>query len=137
MTNAQKWVSVFLVLFVLLLALSKLTESEEQTSDSYYNEEIVSSSEPKELNVENLLANNKCYVCHGRDLNGSGMGPSLANLSANWKADNLVSYLENPKAFLNNPRMAVLKDKFGTEMPAVKGLSSEELKALAEYLIAK
>lgn len=137
MTNAQKWVSVFLVLFVLLLALSKLTDREEQTNDSYYSEETVSSSEPKELNVENLLANNKCYVCHGRDLNGSGMGPSLANLSKNWKAENLASYLENPKAFLNNPRMAILKDKFGTEMPAAKDLTSEELNALAEYLIAR
>jgi cytochrome c2 len=139
MTNAQKWVSVFLVLFVLLLALSKLTENEEQTSDSYYNEESVSvsSSEPKELNVDALLANNKCFVCHGRDLEGSGMGPALVNLSENWKAENLVSYLQNPKAFLNNPRMAILKDKYKSEMPAVKGLSAEELKALAEYLIAR
>lgn len=137
MTNAQKWVSVFLVLFVLLLVLSRLTKKEDQESDSYYGEESVSTSESQEINAENLLANNRCYVCHGNDLNGSGMGPSLANVNANWKATNLVSYLENPKAFLSNPRMAALKDKYNREMPAVDHLTQEELNAIAEYLLAK
>lgn len=137
MTNAQKWVSVFLVLFVLLLMLSRLTKREDDESDSYYGEETVSMNESQEINVQSLLANNRCLVCHGRDLSGSGMGPSLANVNANWNATNLASYLENPKAFLDSPRMAVLEDKYSSVMPAVKNLTQEEINAIVEYLLAK
>ena len=35
MTNAQKWVSAFLVLFILLLALSKITNREESETEEY------------------------------------------------------------------------------------------------------
>ena len=141
MTNAQKWVTAFLVLFILLLVLSKMTDRQESET------EIVETSVPEsyesganesdEIYVSDLLANNRCFTCHGNDLNGTGMGPSLANVSDNWKKVNLVSYFQNPKAFLSNPRMAALSEKYNRSMPAQERMSIEELEALADYLLTR
>lgn len=135
MTNAQKWVSIVLVLFILLLALSKLTDREESSNETNYSEENTSTTEPTSVTPEELIAKNKCQTCHGRDLNGSGMGPSLENLSTNWDKTNLISYLQNPSAFLNSERMKMLSDRYGREMPAVENLTNEELDMLADYLL--
>ena len=135
MTNAQKWVTVFLLLFVLLLALSKLTNKDETSSGANYSEENVNPNEPVQINAEKLISQNRCLTCHGRDLGGSGMGPSLTNLSDNWERDALINYLKNPSSFLNTARMAVLREKYGSDMPAVKNLNNDELTAIAEFLL--
>ena len=143
MTNAQKWVTAFLVLFILLLVLSKMTNRQESetdlpASDMVTTENIESGAEQSsDIYVGDLLANNRCFTCHGKDLNGTGMGPSLANVSDNWKKVNLISYFQNPKAFLSNPRMAILKEKYNRDMPAQERMSLEELDALAEYLLTR
>ncbi|PIQ08317.1 MAG: hypothetical protein COW71_12445 [Ignavibacteriales bacterium CG18_big_fil_WC_8_21_14_2_50_31_20] len=135
MTNAQKWVTVFLILFVLLLALSKLTNKDEKSSAANYSEENVNPNETVQINAEKLISQNKCLTCHGRDLGGSGMGPSLTNLSDNWEKDALINYLKDPSSFLNIARMAVLREKYGSDMPAVKNLSNDEISAIAEFLL--
>ncbi len=141
MTNAQKWVSAFLVLFILLLVLSKMTDRQESESnivETVTQENIETpADESSKIYVGDLLANNRCFTCHGKDLNGTGMGPSLANVSDNWKKMSLVSYFQNPKAFLSNPRMSVLKEKYNREMPAQERMSQEELEALADYLLTR
>ena len=136
MTNAQKWVTVFLILFVLLLALSKLTNKDEKSSsEANYSEENVNPNETVQINAEKLISQNRCLTCHGRDLGGSGMGPSLTNLSDNWEKDALINYLKDPSSFLNIARMAVLREKYGSDMPAVKNLSNDEISAIAEFLL--
>ena len=137
MTNAQKWVAGFLLLFVLLLALSKITDRGESKNDSYSSMEAESNQTSNVVNVEDILASNRCYICHGRDLKGSGMGPSLSKVKENWKQASLVSYFQNPTAFLNNQRMAALKDQYNRDMPAFENLTQEELNTLADYLINK
>ncbi len=141
MTNAQKWVTAFLVLFILLLVLSKMTDrqaSETETAESVTPEYVESgANESSEIYVGDLLANNRCFTCHGNDLNGTGMGPSLANVSDNWKKVSLISYFQNPKAFLSNPRMAALSEKYNRDMPAQERMTIEELNALAEYLLTR
>ena len=143
MTNAQKWVTAFLVLFILLLVLSKMTDRQESETETEISETVVPESyesganQSEDIYVGDLLANNRCFTCHGNDLNGTGMGPSLANVSDNWKKVNLVSYFQNPKAFLSNPRMALLKEKYNREMPAQERMSLEELEALADYLLTR
>ncbi len=134
MTNAQKWVSIFLVLFILLLVLSKITDREESEATISENIESVETESVK-IDVEYLLGSNRCFTCHGKDLNGTGMAPSLANVSENWKKNSLVSYFQNPKAFLSNPRMAVLAEKYNRDMPAQERMTMEELEAVAEYLL--
>ncbi len=134
MTNAQKWVSIFLVLFILLLVLSKITDREESEATISENIESVETKSVK-IDVEYLLGSNRCFTCHGKDLNGTGMAPSLANVSENWKKNSLVSYFQNPKAFLSNPRMAVLAEKYNRDMPAQERMTMEELEAVAKYLL--
>jgi len=136
MTNAQKWVSAFLVLFILLLVLSKMTDRQENETETYATENVeATQNQPAEIDIDYLLGSNRCYTCHGKDLNGTGMGPSLAKISESWKKQSLVSYFQNPKAFLSNPRMAVLKEKYNREMPAQEKMSMEELEAVAEFLL--
>ena len=141
MTNAQKWVTAVLVIFILLLVLAKMTKREESVSeyeDTYVSEKVESEAKPASgIYVGDLLANNRCYTCHGNNLNGTGMGPSLANVSDNWNKADLVSYFQNPKAFFNNPRMAKLKSNFKNDMPAQEKMTQEELEALAEHLLNK
>lgn len=141
MTNAQKWVTAALVLFILLLVLAKITKRDESGTeyvDTYVPEKVEpSTNKPSGIYVGDLLANNRCYTCHGNDLNGTGMGPSLTNVSDNWNKADLVSYFQNPKEFLNIPRMANLKEKFNKEMPAIEGMTQEEFEALAEHLLTR
>ncbi len=138
MTNAQKWIASFLVLFILLLVLSKMTNRQGSIAKNEMTENVEPvESQSATINVENLLANNKCFTCHGRDLNGSSMGPSLAKVIDNWKKPSLVSYLQNPKAFLNNPRMVPFLEKYSREMPAIDMLSKKELEVIADYLLIK
>ncbi len=138
MTNAQKWVAGFLLLFVLLLALSKMTDTEETEHGPMSNTAMQSTNTSSdEINAESILANNRCYICHGRDLSGTGMGPSLAHVKDNWKKPSLISYFQNPQAFLNNQRMVALKDQYNRNMPAFENLSQEELNALADYLLKR
>jgi mono/diheme cytochrome c family protein len=141
MTNAQKWVTAVLVIFILLLVLSKMTkreDSETEYEDTYAPEKVETDAKPSSgIYVGDLLANNRCFTCHGNDLNGTGMGPSLANVGDNWNKADLVSYFKNPKAFFNNPRMAKLKGNFKTDMPAQEKMTQEELEALAEHLLTR
>ncbi|MDA3861474.1 MAG: cytochrome c [Melioribacteraceae bacterium] len=138
MTNAQKWVSAFLVLFILLLVLSKITNRQDNETETASTEDVQQDmAQSAEIDVQNLLGSNRCFTCHGEDLNGTGMGPSLVNVSENWKKASLVSYFQNPKAFLNNPRMLVLKNKYNREMPAQGSMTVEELDAVAEYLLTR
>ena len=136
MTNAQKWVSAFLVMFILLLVLSKITDRQESEKEEDVTENVEpTNDETAEIDVDYLLGSNRCYTCHGKGLNGTGMGPSLANLNENWKTQSLISYFQNPKAFLSNPRMAVLKEQYSRDMPAQERMTVEELGAVAEYLL--
>ena len=136
MTNAQKWVASFLVMFILLLVLSKMTDRQGSETETYDVENIeATETQSTEIDIENLLGSNRCFTCHGSDLNGTGMGPSLANVAENWKKQSLVSYFQNPKAFLSNARMAVLKEQYNRDMPAQERMTIEELEAVAEYLL--
>jgi cytochrome c551/c552 len=136
MTNAQKWVSIFLVMFILLLVLSKMTDRQKDENVVSVSENFGSvETESVEIDIDYLLGSNRCFTCHGKDLNGTGMGPSLAKVGDNWKKVSLVSYFQNPKAFLNNTRMAVLKEQYNRDMPAQEQMTMEELEAVAEYLL--
>lgn len=134
MTNAQKWISLFLVLFILLLVLAKMTSDK-----SGFETSTISATESAEstsaISAESILANNRCYICHGQDLNGTGRAPSLLMVAKNWNKGNLISYLQNPQAFMNNERMLVLQERYSGKMPAQENLSEEELNILAEYLL--
>lgn len=138
MTNAQKWVSVFLFLFVILLVLAKLTRKEDDAyadiDESTYQESEVS-SEPLSP-IEVIIKNNDCKMCHGSDLSGSGSGPSLTKLNVRWNKEELKAYLKNPSSFKNDPKMVERKGKYRMSMPAADKLTADELEMLVDYLLS-
>lgn len=63
-----------------------------------------------------------CAYCHGADGNGTGKGPSLANLRKTWKAPQIAAQIENG----------------GQKMPSFQdSLTHDELDQLVAYLRAK
>ncbi|NOX66326.1 MAG: cytochrome c [Chlorobi bacterium] len=134
MTNAQKWVSIFLVLFVILLALSKLTSrNEDETTNS--SDKYNSTQTEQMSQAEILISNNKCMDCHGQNLDGSASGPSLAKVGQNWTKEDLLTFLKNPPAFSDDPRIQQYKGKYRKSMPAVDKMNDNELNILADHLM--
>ncbi len=135
MTNAQKWVSIFLFLFVALLVLSKLTsKNDDETSnniDEYNPTETKSMSD-----AEILISKNKCMDCHGPNLEGTASAPSLQKVSEKWKRVELLKYLKNPRSFSDDPRIAKFKGKYRLSMPSVDNLNDEELNILVNHLLS-
>ena len=135
MTNAQKWVAVFLLLFVILLVLSKLTRKEEDTYTDI-DESTYQETEPVSQNpIEVLIGKGNCRMCHGSDLAGSGSGPSLSNLKENWNKEDLISYLKDPSSFKDDSRIAKSKGKYRMAMPPTDKLTDEELNIFVDHLL--
>ena len=135
MTNAQKWVSIFLFLFVALLVLSKLTNKNDDEADNYIDEYSSTQTEPLS-GAEALISNNKCLDCHGPNLKGSASAPSLQTLSEEWKREDLLNYLKNPRSFADDPRISKFKGKYRLAMPPVDKLNDEELNTLVNHLLS-
>ena len=135
MTNAQKWVSIFLFLFVALLVLSKLTSRSNDETNSNIDEYNSTQTEPKN-DAEVLLSNNKCLTCHGPNLEGSASAPSLQKVSEEWKREELLKYLKNPRSFSDDPRISRFKGKYRLSMPSVDKLNNEELNILVNHLLS-
>ena len=133
MTNAQKWVSIFLVLFILLLVLSKLTSRSEDEASNI--DEYNSTPTEQMSQAEILISNNKCMDCHGSNLDGSASGPSLTSVGQDWKKEDLLTFLKNPRAFSDDFRVQRHKNKYRMGMTAVDKLNDEELNVLADHLM--
>jgi len=134
MTNAQKWVSIFLVLFVILLALSKLTSRNED--ESYNSNDKYNSTQTEQMSqAEILISNNKCMDCHGSNLDGSASGPSLTKVGQDWTKEELLKFLKDPSAFASDPRVQLHKGKYRKSMPAVDKMNDNELNILADHLM--
>lgn len=137
MTNAQKWVAAFLVLFILLFALSKLTKKENNEyagSDSYgESSDENASAEPDGMALITRLG---CISCHGSDLNGTGVGPSLVQVKDHWKRDALINYLRNPSSYSGDARFEAYKAKYNNiSMPSYSNIDVKELGKIADYLL--
>lgn len=136
MTNAQKWVAAFLVLFVGLYFLSTVTGTfEEETEDlSAYSE----SEPPQEFSGADLVTNIGCISCHGQDLQGTKLAPALENLAEYWKRDELINYLRNPSAYDGGERFDAYKQKYpNIVMPSYSNYSVQDLGKIADYLLKK
>ncbi len=133
MTNAQKWIALFLLLFLILLGLTYITEGE-YTDDAVTEE----STENNLLSGEQIYADLQCANCHGENLQGTEQGPKLFNLAKNWSKTELINYLRNPKDFGSKERIKELKEKYPDSfMPEFNNVDAKKLGKLAEYLLSK
>jgi cytochrome c2 len=138
MTKPQIWVAAFLVLFIFLFALSRATKVDHTTTDS-----VIGSPNPQQtdmssqnLTAEQLINKLNCTTCHGTDIKGTKMGPSLYHVSEFWTRDNLINYLRNPTSFSDTKRFQDYTEKFpGMIMPTFGNINVKDLGKIADYLL--
>jgi len=137
MTKPQIWVAAFLALFILLFLLSQLTK-EKNTGDSNISESPVPQTDmsSEELSAKDLINKLGCITCHGPELQGTRMGPSLYHVSEYWSRDKLINYLRSPSAFADTERFREYKEQFpGMIMPAFGHVDVKDLGKIADYLL--
>ncbi len=137
MTKSQIWVASFLVLFLILFFIgrvSKNVDSDNETSSSNPLPQTNMTSE--ELTAQELVVKLGCVKCHGADLNGTKSGPSLHNVRDNWSRDKLINYLRNPESYMDSDRFKIFKQKYPEQiMPSFNNIQVKELGKIAEYLL--
>ena len=138
MTKPQIWVAVFLLLFIVLFLLNRLTKEEEVMKDfSGMNNSEMSEQTGADLTGDKLIETFGCTNCHGVDLAGTNMGPSLKGLKEFWSSrDNLINYLRNPNSFMDSDRFKEYKIKYPNGiMPSYGNKDVKDLGKIADYLL--
>ncbi len=137
MTKPQIWVSAFLVLFILLFILGRLTKEEKAERD--FSDQMNNTGTEQstgELTAEQLVEDFGCVSCHGADFSGTNMGPSLKNLTEFWSKEGLITYLRNPMAYMDQERFKEYKKKYpGQIMPGYGEKNIKDLGKIAEFLL--
>ena len=132
------WVAGFLLVFLILFALSQITKDE---SGPAHPQNVTANGQQQgsatnEQNAFTLIRNNGCVSCHGSDLRGSNLGPSLMNVKQYWgNREELISYLRNPSSFMDKDRFRAYKEKYpSVVMPPFNYLDIKDLGKIADYL---
>lgn len=133
MTNAQKWVAAFLMLFLLLFALEKLTEK--KPSMVTMPEVIEKNISGENVDVVTIMNRLRCTSCHGSDFKGTANGPSIIGVKKYWTKDGLVNYLRNPMSYSKGERFDSYKIKYKSFMPSFEQTDSKTLGKIAEYVL--
>jgi mono/diheme cytochrome c family protein len=138
MTKPQIWVAAFLLLFIVLFMLGRLTRQEEPVKNFSNQMNSPGNETNEELTGEKLFANFGCVNCHGAGLAGTVLAPPLTNLKEHWGRDNLISYLRNPSSFMDSDRFKEFRKKYpGQIMPSYSNKDIKELGKVADYLLTK
>jgi cytochrome c2 len=140
MTKPQIWVAVFLLLFIVLFMIGRLTKEEEVLKDlSGMNNSSMGEQTTSELTGDKLIQTFGCINCHGADLAGTNMGPSLKGIKEFWSSrDNLINYLRNPNSFMDKDRFKEYKVKYPNGiMPSYGNKDVKDLGKIADYLLTQ
>ncbi len=138
MTKPQIWIATFLALFILLFLLSRLTKDAEtdQTTPSVDSPVPQTGMSSKNLSAKDLMSKLGCNTCHGTEMQGTKMGPSIQNVSKYWSRDKLINYLRNPTSFADTERFQKFEEQYpGMIMPAFSNIEVKELGKIADYLL--
>jgi len=139
MTKPQIWVAAFLVLFIILFVLGRLTKKEEPMKDFSSMGSQMSEQSTAELSGEKLVESFGCINCHGVDLTGTSMAPSLKGLKQFWTSrDNLINYLRNPNSYMDSDRFKAYQIKYPNGiMPSYENRDVKDLGKIADYLLTQ
>jgi mono/diheme cytochrome c family protein len=139
MTNAQKWVTAFLGLFLILFLLERVTKKEEPAGiplsmsgqNSRQNAKVTSDADGPAL-----MQQIGCVSCHGVDLKGTQMAPALLEIKKNWSRDELINYLRNPSSYNGGERFDQYRASYkNVIMPSFSNIDVKELGKIADYLL--
>lgn len=133
MTKAQIWISAFLGLFLVLFAVGKFTANNSQTEE-HGNSPMQQMQQTDEntnasASIEQVILQN-CSRCHGSDLAGTPMAPSILNLKGKWNETELTEYLKNPAS-----SSKVDHNAFPAIMPSFENLGVENLQQISTFLL--
>lgn len=140
MTKPQIWVAAFLVLFILLFLLQRLTNEPGTEKKSPMNSPVTQQnmSSNKDMTPTELIDKLGCKNCHGTDLAGTNKAPSLINIKQYWSKDQLTNYLRNPSSFMSSDRFQEYQKKYpDMVMPSFNNIDVKELGKVAEYLLSQ
>jgi len=140
MTKPQIWVAAFLLLFIVLFMIGRLTKEEEVIKDfSEMNEPTMGEQTTSELTGDKLIQTFGCANCHGVNLEGSNIGPSLIGLKEFWSSrEDLINYLRNPNSFMDKDRFKEYKVKYPNGiMPSYNNKDVKDLGKIADYLLTR
>jgi len=140
MTKPQIWVAAFLLLFIVLFMIGRLTKEEETMKDfSRMNNSPMGQQSNEELSGEKLVMSFGCVNCHGGNLAGSNMAPSLKGLKQFWSSrDDLINYLRNPNSFMDSDRFKGYRAKYPNGiMPSYGNKDIKDLGKIADYLLTQ
>jgi len=141
MTNAQKWVTAFLGLFLILFLLERVTKKEESSvipSSMSGQNSRQTAKVTSDADGPTLMQEIGCVSCHGDDLKGSQMAPALSNIKKNWSRDELINYLRNPSSYNGGQRFDEYRATFkNIVMPSFSNIDVKELGKIADYLLSR
>ncbi|MGE5429974.1 MAG: c-type cytochrome [Syntrophomonadaceae bacterium] len=138
MTKTQIWVAAFLGLFIILFGISRISNNNEPSRSAGMDGQMesVPPAADKEMSAMTLVKNNGCTSCHGSDLKGTNLAPSLINVKQNWNRDELISYLRNPSSFMDSERFNEFRQRYSSVvMPPFSNLDIKDLGKIADYLM--
>ena len=133
MTNAQKWVAAFLVLFIVLFGLSRIINTDEEdidNLDSYTENDQYSSKE-----ITSIMEELGCYKCHGESFEGTSLAPSLVGVGKYWNRSELINYFRNPSSYRGDERFDEYKKTYSMEMTSFNEVDLKTLGKIADYIL--
>ena len=135
MTNAQKWVSLFLGLFIVLFILGRATKEDEEL---YENHENYGENQSQANSMDGLTLINKigCVSCHGADLRGTKLAPGLYAVKNYFSRQKLIGYLRNPSSYSGDERFEAYKETYKSLMPSYSNIDVDQLGIIADYLLS-
>jgi mono/diheme cytochrome c family protein len=137
MTKPQIWVASFLVLFIILFIIGRLTKEKEPVKNIPQGE-VTNETSPENLTAKEMIVNFGCVNCHGQELQGTIQGPALKNLSQYYSRKDLISYLRNPQSFMSSARLREYREQFpNVMMPNFSNKNIKDLGKLADYLLGR
>ena len=135
MTKPQIWVAAFLVLFILLFILGRITREEEPVKEIPQGD-VMNQTTSGNLSAEELIVNFSCVNCHGPELQGTMQGPALKNISQFYGRQELISYLRNPRSYMSSERFKKYREQFpNVMMPNFTNKDVKDLGKIADYLL--
>ncbi len=138
MTKPQIWVSVFLALFILLFILQRAVSDKDTMPERSGMNNVPQTQDMSttEMTPQQLMVKLSCTNCHGSDLTGTKLAPSLHGVGQFWSRDKLINYLRNPMAFMDSDRFKEYKQKYpGSIMPGFGNIDVKDLGRIADYLL--
>jgi len=134
MSNAQKWIAGFLLLFLILFFLEQLTKPKNKEESAFRRTNEAVNTNPTDTGID-LLKNIGCTSCHGSNLKGTRLAPNLNGVANNWSRDELLNFLRNPNAYESTPRFKRYKKNFKTIMPSYSNIDVKTLGKIVDYLM--